>query len=126
MSKRNIILPIKSKYFDLIISGKKKYEYRKNKFKYEIDIIYFYITSPVQAVVGSCECANILFDSIENIWKLTQFEAGLHKDEYFDYFKKSKKACAINIRNLQLFNEQKKISEICSKKSPPQNFFYIG
>ena len=49
----NVLLSVKPKYANEIISGRKKYEFRKLIFKREnIEKVYIYSSSPVKKVIG--------------------------------------------------------------------------
>ena len=57
MSK--ILIPIKPEYVDKILSGNKKYEYRKIKPKRKVDKMIIYSTYPIMKVVGEVEVIDI-------------------------------------------------------------------
>ncbi|EGR3506369.1 hypothetical protein DC852_24550, partial [Vibrio parahaemolyticus] len=63
------LLSIKPKYVDEIISGKKKYEFRKKIFKRDIDSIIVYCTSPIKMVVGEIFFSETISDTPRKIWK---------------------------------------------------------
>ena len=48
-----VLMSIKPKYVEKILSGEKKYEYRKTLLKKDVESILVYSTSPVKKVV--CE-----------------------------------------------------------------------
>ena len=52
LEKENIILPIKPVFAEKILSGEKKYEYRKRLCIKEINKIYIYATVPVKMIIG--------------------------------------------------------------------------
>lgn len=67
------ILSIRPEYVDRILSGEKKYEFRKRIFKREdVDTIVIYSTSPCCRVVAEASIAEIIQDSPERIWKKTK------------------------------------------------------
>ena len=47
-----MLLSIKPEYVRKIVSGKKKYEYRKFHCRDDIDTIVIYVTAPVKEVIG--------------------------------------------------------------------------
>ena len=47
-----ILLSIKPKYANLIIEGVKKYEFRRQIFRKEIEKAYIYCTQPVKKIIG--------------------------------------------------------------------------
>lgn len=49
---RDILLSIKPKYAELILSGKKIIELRKTQPKEDVEWVYLYATAPVKKIVG--------------------------------------------------------------------------
>ena len=50
-----VLMSIKPEFVDAILTGKKKYEYRKVKCKQPIDRIVIYSTSPIMKIVAEVE-----------------------------------------------------------------------
>ena len=48
-----VLMSIKPKYVEKILSGEKKYEYRKTLLKKDVESILVYSTSPVKKVYGN-------------------------------------------------------------------------
>ena len=56
----SILLSIKPEYAEKILSGEKRYEFRRKLCKREIDKIYIYATRPVQKVIADAGMRDIL------------------------------------------------------------------
>lgn len=82
LEKENIILPIKPVFAEKIISGEKKYEYRKRLCKKEVNKIYIYATAPVKMIIGEAGIVNKMSMDKEELWKETQKYAGITKKFY--------------------------------------------
>jgi len=79
-----ILLSIKPKYAEMILSGEKKYEFRRSIFKNpNVRKVVIYASSPVSKVVGEFEVDDILSFDIAKLWLLTMKYAGIDK-EYYD------------------------------------------
>ncbi|MGE4714260.1 ASCH domain-containing protein [Bifidobacterium breve] len=79
------ILSIRPEYVDRILSGEKKYEFRKRIFKREdVDTIVIYSTSPCCRVVAEASIAEIIQDSPERIWKKTKKKRRHREGEVYD------------------------------------------
>lgn len=49
----DVLLSIKPRFAEAILDGRKKYEFRKNKFsEKDINCVYIYSTSPIRKIVG--------------------------------------------------------------------------
>ena len=55
-----VIIPIMPKYAELIFSGKKTIEIRKNPLKNEVGALVLYATEPINAVVGFVEYSTFI------------------------------------------------------------------
>lgn len=100
----DVLLSIKPKYADLIIDGKKKFEFRKTRFnKDKIDNVLIYSTSPVKKIIGRVTIGNILEGHPKNIWKKCHKHSGLTKEEFFTYFADKEIAYALSIEDVEHF-----------------------
>ena len=74
-----ILMPINTEYVDEILSGNKKYEYRKIKAKRKnIDKMVIYSTSPIMRVVAEVDVEGIIEDSPEKLWEKTKEYSGIY------------------------------------------------
>ncbi len=122
----NVLLSVKPKYSEKIVEGKKRYEFRRAIFKKQnIEKVYIYSSSPVSKIVAAFEIEKILKDSPEKIWKLCQKYAGISKKDFFDYFKNSEQAFAIEIGYVNSFQEPIDPYLIIEDFTPPQSFYYL-
>ena len=79
-----ILLSIKPKYVEKIVSGEKKYEFRQTIFKREqVDTIVVYSSGKVGKLIGEIKFKTILSDTPLNIWNKTKEEAGLSKEDFY-------------------------------------------
>jgi predicted transcriptional regulator len=122
----NILLSIKPKYAESIISGRKKYEFRKVVFKKNyIDNVYIYCSSPVKRIIGAFRVGDIIEDRPERLWdRLNEF-SGLDEQEFFDYFGNIEKGFAIEIKNVEKFENPVDPIEVIPDFVPPQSFYYV-
>ena len=123
----NVLLSIRPAYVDRIISGEKKYEFRKTEFKNRdgLNRIYIYSTSPVKKIIGSFKIGFLISGTPKSIWEECQDLAGIDETDFFDYFENNDKAVAISIEDLQIFeNPIDPFTEFNNFKAP-QSFYYI-
>lgn len=122
----NVLLSIKPKYVEAILKGIKKYEFRKSIFKKKnIDKIFIYSTSPIKRVVGLFRIGNIIEDHPDCLWKKFKDYAGLTEIEFFNYFNGNSKGYAIQIKDFEIFENPKSLSDIFPDIMAPQSFCYI-
>ena len=120
-----ILMPINPEYVDEILSGNKKYEYRKTKARREnIDKIIIYSTYPIMRVVAEVDVIGILEDSPEKLWEQTKKYSGITKDFYSEYYKNRENAVAYKLGNIKKYKNPKKLSDI-GINYIPQSFVYL-
>ncbi len=121
----NVILSIKPKYVKAILSGEKKYEFRKVIFKDKnVEWGYIYSSSPIKKIVGRFIVGEIIKDHPRQIWKICQEKSGMGEDDFFTYFNGWQKGYAIKIEDLEtmkLIDPQ----DIFMDFVPPQSFCYF-
>ena len=122
----DVLLSIKPKYVDAILSGEKKYEFRKIIFKNKnIRNIYMYSTSPTKRIVGSFTMRNIICDSPENLWEKFRDYSGLNDKDFFYYFGKREKGFAIEIGIIKRFEIPIDPKVAIPGFRPPLSFYYL-
>lgn len=120
-----ILMSIKPEYVEQILSGKKKYEYRKIKAKRKnIEKMIIYSTYPVMKVVAEVDILSIIEDSPNNLWKQTKFESGVAKEFYNKYYKNRDCAIAYELGNVKVYDKPKDLNEYGIKYAP-QSFIYL-
>jgi type I restriction enzyme S subunit len=122
----NVLLSVKPKYAEKILDGEKKYEFRRAIFKkQDIEKVYIYSSSPVSKIVAAFEIEKILKDTPEKLWTLCQKYAGISKRDFFDYFKNSNAAYAIEMENVEVFKKPIDPFNEFTNFKPPQSFYYF-
>ena len=122
-----VLLSIKPEYADKILSGSKKYEFRKNIFrKKDIQEIVLYSSSPMKRIVGTCVIGSIIEDHPQTLWRLYREFAGICEEDFFSYFHGREKGYAIEIKEIRKFENPVDPWELDSDFTPPQSFQYIS
>lgn len=120
-----ILMPINPEYVDEILSGRKKYEYRKIKAKRtNIDKMIIYSTSPVMKVVAEVEIKGILQENPEQLWELTKNYSGVTKEFYNQYYKNKNIAIAYELGKIVKYEKPKDLIDI-GINYIPQSFVYM-
>ncbi len=121
-----ILLSIKPEFADKILSGKKRFEFRKAAFaNIQPTCIVIYATQPVGKVVGEFDVAHIFVDDPENIWKKTKQYAGIEKKRYDEYYNGKNKAVALGVGEVRKYDSPFSLNEFSGGVSAPQSFMYL-
>lgn len=117
-----LLLSIKPEYANKILSGTKKYEFRK-RFA-NVSVIYIYSTSPVMKIVGTVEVIGILSAPPKKLWLQTKTNAGICYDKFASYFEGCETAYAYKLGEVKAFKRAKSLGDY-GIATAPQSFVYI-
>lgn len=120
-----ILLSIHPKFIEKILTGEKRFEYRKSMPTKDIESVIIYATKPVGKVVAEFKVKSIHSKSPEQLWLETKDYAGINEDFFFQYFKDREIAHAFEVGELMVFEQPKELKEFISSGVPPQSFCYI-
>jgi len=121
----NVILSIKPKYSQAIISGIKKVEFRKKIFKRPVDKVYIYSSSPSKKLIGFFTFIEVVEENPTVLWNKFQDVGGIDKADFFDYFKGSEKGYAIVIETVEKFKKGIDPIDFFENFCAPQSYIYI-
>lgn len=120
-----VLLSIKPKYAEMILSGQKKYEFRRSIFKNpNVKKVVIYASSPISKVIGEFEVDDILSFDIDELWLQTMEHAGIDKDFFHSYFSGKDIGHAIKVKNTKRYKKHKELKEF-NVKYAPQSFAYV-
>ena len=120
-----VLLSIKPKYAELILSGEKKYEFRRAIFKKpSVKKVVIYASIPISKVIGEFEIEDILSLNLVELWKHTMEHSGIDKDFYDSYFSGKEIGHAIKVKNAKRYSKHKELREF-NINYAPQSFAYI-
>ena len=121
-----VLMSIKPEFVELILSGQKKYEFRKSIFKQPVSSIVIYSTKPVGKVVGEIIIDDILKGTPSKIWLETSKYSGISKEFFDKYFMNKKVAFAIKIKTVNKYVVPKDLSDYVKSGVAPQSYCYIS
>lgn len=119
-----ILLSINPEYSSKIMQGIKKYEFRRQIAKKNVDEILVYSTFPQMKVLGSVKVKGIISESPINLWNKTKESAGIFEEKYFNYFSNKDIAHAYVLGEVETFLPPKDLSDY-GLKTAPQSFVYL-
>lgn len=100
MSNMNLIISIKPQFVEKILSGEKRYEFRRRIYKKEVDKIYIYQTLPDAKIVAYFKPGKIIKDTPEGLWKNLKDVSGTTEESLMAYLHDKTEAYAIEITDL--------------------------
>jgi len=122
----NVIMSIRPKFARMILSGAKRYEFRKCIFKNRhIEKAYIYETSPIKKIIGIFNIGSIIKDSPKGLWNQFGHLSGMNETEFFNYFQDIQIGFAIEIKHLVVLDSPIDPMEKIPGFTPPQSFCYL-
>jgi predicted transcriptional regulator len=120
-----ILLSIKPEYSNKIFSGKKRFEFRRQKPKHLFDIVFVYESNPTKKIVGWFSVRKIIYGSPNYVWKQCKDAGGIEEEDYFKYCGGRKVVYAFEIDKTLLFESPINPSDLVPGFNPPQSFTYF-
>jgi predicted transcriptional regulator len=126
LSGRAVLLSIKPKYADLILSGSKRVEFRRTWAKQDVSVIVLYSSFPVQRIVGAVAVDQIVVASPTSLWKTcAERGGGLTRNELRSYFVGKRKGVAVLLGEVWKLAKLVDPSDVIRAFRPPQSFRYL-
>jgi predicted transcriptional regulator len=120
-----ILLSIKPEHAEKIMTGEKKYEYRKSIFKNEVQKIVIYVTKPVGKIIGEFTLTKIIKGSPDEVWKRTHNHSGVSKEFFMNYFENRETSYALRITDFKKFEEDIDPKTVFTDFTAPQSYMYL-
>jgi predicted transcriptional regulator len=122
----NVIISVKPAYADMILNGRKRYEFRKYGFTKQVDRVFIYVTRPVSKIVGYFTFDEILRGTPTEIWEMCSEYAGILENDFHKYFGRAKIAFAIRINSVFKIEEPISPSDVIKGFKSPRSFIYTN
>lgn len=99
-------MSIKPKYWELIKSGKKRWEFRKfdNFAAQPFDTVVFYASAPIGRIVGFAQALYTTAGYLSDLWDETHHESGISVYDFEDYYTGRDKGVAIRLGSVLEFS----------------------
>ena len=120
-----VLLSIKPEFVEKIMSGEKRFEFRKVLPKEKISTVVVYATMPIGKVVGDFTVQEILSLPPEQLWHTAEDGAGISKDFFDAYFNQRKIAHAFKIDQFKKYHKAMPLKNLIPSGAAPQSFCYI-
>ncbi len=126
MSKGDIVISVRQKFVERIVTGKKAAELRRRAPRIQPGCRVWIYTKAPEAVISICVTVDrIVTGTPQNIWRSHRSDLGVSLDEFEDYFGETETGCAIFFKQVKDVSPGVALSEIRSKSKgfhPPQFF----
>jgi type I restriction enzyme S subunit len=125
----NVLLSIKPEFSGKILSGEKRYEFRKTKFSdpSNVDTIYMYASSPVQRIVGAFTMGEITAGEPEILWSAYGEDSGIDdRSRFMEYYAGTKTGYAIEVEDTTRLSQPVDPRGFIEDFRPPVSYQYVN
>lgn len=126
---RMMILSLKPRYAEVILSGSKTVELRRTEPRILVPTrALIYATTPVKALLGTCIVESVITDGLAALWKAHGSRTGLRHTEFRSYFKGREVGSALVLSEARRFARQVPLADLRASRCmdrPPQSYSYI-
>lgn len=123
----NVLLSIRPEHAENILSGRKRYEFRRKIFKRsDVRSVVIYATAPIQMLVGEFQIGQIIEASPKELWRQTRDWAGISGEYFDDYFEGRSVGFAIEVKNVVRYEDSLNPRSLFDDFTPPQSYMYIN
>ena len=128
--ERMIILSLKPRHAEAILSGLKTVELRRTEPKIVVPTrALIYATTPTKALLGTCIVDTVITDGLEELWRAYDSLTGIRHAEFRDYFKGLKVGSALVLSDARQFSRQIPLADLRASHCvvrPPQSYSYVN
>lgn len=125
----NVLLSIKPEFADRILTGEKRYEFRRSIFKdpQKVDTVFMYASLPVQRIVGMFTFSGVIEEHPEALWDNYGSESGMKdKKRFLGYFDGKESGYAIEIEQAHELGDPVDPKTLIEGFRPPVSFQYVN
>jgi predicted transcriptional regulator len=120
-----VLLPIKPCFAEKILSGEKRVEFRKTRFRCDVSHVVVYASSPIQRILGYFRISHVDEASPPSLWKRYSSVGGISRSALMDYFADSELGVAIGIAQVVSIPHPLRVSSLGRTVKVPQSFSYL-
>jgi predicted transcriptional regulator len=126
MPKR-ILLSVKPKFAEAILTGEKTFEFRRAVFRSpDVTTVVLYASSPTCQVVGEFTIDEVLSLGLDALWNSTHKGGGIDRSYFDEYFDGCSTGYALKVKRARRYRVPLRLNKHFGIERPPQSFCYLS
>lgn len=122
----SILLSVKPEYASAILSGEKRFEFRRTVHRsLDVDVALIYASSPKRKIVGGFRIAQVHSMEPRALWRHTRDYAGVDWSFFEHYFAGREVGYALEVGEYWEYLPPLELEEALGIDQPPQSFRYL-
>jgi predicted transcriptional regulator len=118
-------MPIKPRYAEPIMDGRKRVEFRKTIFAQTPTHVVVYASSPVKKVLGYFEVDDVEVDRVDALWAKHAAVGCIDEGEFRAYYGNRDNAVALGVGRTVALDLPMSLPALGIADGPPQSFMYL-
>lgn len=120
------LISIHPEYAEKIVSGEKRYEFRRGWTQRAVEFLVIYATAPVKRLVAITEIEQVHKGNVSRLWELAQEGGGVTQQALYAYMEGKDEGVAIEIKTTTILGSGLVPTSVLGKKfRAPQSFRYL-
>lgn len=119
------LMSIHPRHVEMILSGRKRVEFRKVSFSGPLAYVVMYATAPVKRVVGIFSVKAIDEGSPSQLWRRYRTIGGVDHTVFRAYYAGSRRGVAIRVGRVVKLASPLRLSRLVARSPAPQSFRYL-
>jgi predicted transcriptional regulator len=120
-----ILLSIKPEFVEKIFNGEKRYEFRKQIPKENVEKVFIYESAPTQSIVGWFLINKTISGHPDYIWERCKQDGGIDKKRFYSYCGMRNTIHAFEIGEIHKYEQPINPYHNTDNFVPPQNYMYL-
>ena len=120
-----VLLPIKPRYAEPIMEGRKRVEFRKTTFSARPSHVVVYASSPTQRIIGYFEVSGLEVGTVEELWERYAEVGCIEHEDFFNYYGSRQEGLALGVGTVTALDEPVALEDLGLGIRPPQSFMYL-
>jgi predicted transcriptional regulator len=121
-----VLLSLKPRFAEAILSGQKTFEFRRALFtRQDVRTVVLYASSPTCKVVGEFVLDDVLTLNLEELWGATHRGGGIDRTYFDEYFEGRTMGHALKVRRARRYRAPLCLRADLGIRHPPQSFQYL-
>ena len=121
----SILLSIKPRFALAILSGAKRFEFRRRGFAQTPDAVAIYATAPEGKIVGWFTVESVIEATPKDLWQQCGEEGAIEADDFFAYFEGCERGFALEVGEVVQLKDPIAPADLPKSVRPPQSFLHL-
>ena len=122
---KTVLLSVRPEFAEAILTGEKRYEFRKRPFPVDVFEVFIYATSPSKRILGRFTVAHVAVTTPAGAWLNFGREGAIDKKRFLSYYATRDVAICIRVGRVDRASHGVDLRRVLPSFHAPQSFRYV-